>query len=374
MSHPHFAPLIPLDESLFHQTVDSFAAVGVADLSWTEKIWLSLAAQSGDLQVDFGLGKYTNRGVIDGFGGIARRTEQWTVRASRELVTGDDDTGVGPLRYTVVEPFETIRVQLEENDVVPVSFDLTFHAAFPAQFEAREERREGVRKSSEVARYHQAGEVDGWLLVDGDRTAITTGWFGYRDHSWGVRQGIGQYPADIAPSAHAGALGKAPSQEMNWMPAVLHRPDGSTFEVSFYFTVVGQRVLALSGAVTQSDGTVDPIVSLDRKVEYDPVTRFLVHGSYEVRTANGQQFELEVEPISTTGFHLNPAQYGAWDGHHHGEWRGPLHVEGEHILDTTDAALVASRLWQLRDRPVRVRIADAEGFGIIESLAIGDAW
>ena len=44
MQHPQFAPLVPLDETLVHQAVDSFAAVGVADLSWTEKIWVSLAS------------------------------------------------------------------------------------------------------------------------------------------------------------------------------------------------------------------------------------------------------------------------------------------------------------------------------------------
>ena len=42
----------------------------------------------GSLQVDFGLGKYHNRGVIDGFGGISRGREQWTVRGSRELAVG----------------------------------------------------------------------------------------------------------------------------------------------------------------------------------------------------------------------------------------------------------------------------------------------
>ena len=75
-------------------------------------------------------------------------------------------------------------------------------------------------------------------------------------------------------------------------------------------------------------------------MQYDPDTGWLIHGQYEVRTANGQCFDLDVEPISDTGFHLNPALYGEWDGHVHGEWRGPLNVEGEHIADTTIEALV----------------------------------
>ena len=45
-------------------------------------------ARDGSLQLGFGLGKYTNRDVMDGYAGVSRGVEQITVRASREL--GDD--------------------------------------------------------------------------------------------------------------------------------------------------------------------------------------------------------------------------------------------------------------------------------------------
>ena len=73
------------DEGLNHQIADTFATVAESDRAWTEKIWTSIARADGSLQVDFGLGKYHNRGIIDGFGGVSRGREQWTVRASREL-------------------------------------------------------------------------------------------------------------------------------------------------------------------------------------------------------------------------------------------------------------------------------------------------
>ena len=75
------------DEGLNHQIVDTFATVAEADLAWTEKIWGSIARTDGSLQLDFGVGKYHNRGIIDGFGGVSRGAEQWTVRASRELAS-----------------------------------------------------------------------------------------------------------------------------------------------------------------------------------------------------------------------------------------------------------------------------------------------
>ena len=59
--------------------------ISQADISWTEKLWASLFARDGSIQVDVGLGKYHNRNVIDMFAGISRGKEQLTVRASRQL-------------------------------------------------------------------------------------------------------------------------------------------------------------------------------------------------------------------------------------------------------------------------------------------------
>jgi hypothetical protein len=88
-------PLHGADEGLNHQIVETFATVAESDHSWTEKIWVSIAAADGSVQADFGLGKYHNRGVIDGFGGVSRGREQWTVRGSRELLSAPETTGVG---------------------------------------------------------------------------------------------------------------------------------------------------------------------------------------------------------------------------------------------------------------------------------------
>src|SRR5271155_6248216 len=78
-------PLLGADEQLNHQITDTFARVGQSDRSWTEKVWAMAASRDGSLSVAFGLGKYINRNVMDGFAGVSRGTEQWTVRASRRL-------------------------------------------------------------------------------------------------------------------------------------------------------------------------------------------------------------------------------------------------------------------------------------------------
>src|SRR6478752_9112900 len=117
-------PLLGADEGLNHQIVDTFATLSQTDMAWTEKIWASIARTDGSLQLDFGLGKYQNRGIIDGFGGVSRGSEQWTVRGSRELKSDPEATSIGPISYEVVDPLNTVRVRLEPNDVMPISFDL----------------------------------------------------------------------------------------------------------------------------------------------------------------------------------------------------------------------------------------------------------
>lgn len=39
---PNVGKLLAVDEALNHQIVDTFATVAESDLSWTEKIWLSI--------------------------------------------------------------------------------------------------------------------------------------------------------------------------------------------------------------------------------------------------------------------------------------------------------------------------------------------
>ena len=79
------SPLLPADENFTHQIVDTFASVGTSDPSWTEKVCAMAMANDGSLQIGFGLGKYTNRNVMDAYAALSRGVEQLTVRASRRL-------------------------------------------------------------------------------------------------------------------------------------------------------------------------------------------------------------------------------------------------------------------------------------------------
>ncbi|MCM3882538.1 hypothetical protein [Frankia sp. R82] len=362
------------DETLNHQLVDTFATVAESDLAWTEKIWGSLASKDGSLQVDFGLGKYRNRGIIDGFAGVSRGREQWTVRGSRELSSAPDRTGVGPIEYEVLDPLKQVRFQLAPNDIQPISFDLVLTGVTPPFFEDRNlvRNKNTGRIDVNVVRYHQGGHVRGTVTVDGETVEVSEdSWFGYRDHSWGIRQSVGAPPPDLIKGG-AGAGGttahSADRSGMKWTVSFVRRPDGSYYEMSIF---IAQGLWGYTSAhINNPDGTQTKIRDAEVHVTYDPRTRFVRGGELHLITEAGDKRVVEFEALGETGFFLKTGGYGSWNGHIHGSWAGPLHLEGEHIEDCWFGEK-ARELGQLRDTPMRVREGDAVGYGIMESILYG---
>ncbi len=268
--------LLGADEGLNHQIVDTFATLSQTDMAWTEKIWASIARTDGSLQIDFGMGKYQNRGIIDGFGGVSRGSEQWTVRGSRELASAPEETGVGPVQMEVVEPLEQMRFRLEPNDVQPISFDIVLSGVTPPFFEERNlvrNRRTG-RIDVDVIRYHQGGWASGTVTVDGETHEVRPEeWFGFRDHSWGVRQAIGEPLTDLIPSREvpAGTRGG-----MKWSPSFFRRPDGTYYETAI-FVVEGAWEYS-SAYINDADGNQVPVRSVSPRISYDTRTRYVTGG------------------------------------------------------------------------------------------------
>jgi hypothetical protein len=358
------------DEGLNHQIVDTFATVAQSDRSWTEKIWGSIARTDGSLQVDFGLGRYHNRGIIDGFGGVSRGREQWTVRASRELASAPEAASIGPVHYEIVEPLSQVRFRLEPNDVQPISFDIVLTGVTPPFFEERNLVRDATtgRVDVDVVRYHQGGHASGTVTVDGETHDVRPDeWFGMRDHSWGVRQGVGQPLPDVIPPAAAPA-GADLRRLMIWSPSFFRRPDGSYYETAIFLS--GGVWDYQSAYVNEFDGRQDLVRRVIPALEYDPVTRYVRGGELRLEMDSGAERRIEVEVPGDAGFFLRTAGYGPWADALHGVWRGPLQVDGEYLADAWDDTHRGT-LGQFRDTPIRVREGDAVGYGILESIVSG---
>jgi hypothetical protein len=355
-------PLVAGDEAFTHQIADTFAVVGTSDPSWTEKVCAMAAAKDGSLQLGFGLGKYANRNIMDGYAGISRGVEQITVRASRRLDPLLETTVIGPIHYQVNTPLQTVTFGLEANDTQPVAFEWTFDAIVPPLMEDRTFMRRGYRAGADLVRYHQIGLASGWVEIEGERTEISPdGWVSTRDHSWGVRYDVGLPPQDLEPGDPLAGL----SFRMIWSPVAMERPDGSRYGIFLHYQIfqgpdfVHKHVVM--GGVESPDGTYERFVDLEPELSFDPRNRRLRGGRIHATAADGSVRTLGIEVVSDTGFHLGAGLYFGFDGHHHGEWRGTLVVEGERIADCAEPA-TARRLHQIRDTVIRV--TDPTGGGV----------
>jgi hypothetical protein len=370
-------PLVAADESFTHQIVETHARVAQSDRSWTEKVCAMAASRDGAVQVAFGVGKYTNRNVLDGYAGVSRGRAQWTVRGSRRLSDDPERIAVGPIRYEVIEPYQRVRFRCEPNEIVPVAFEWLFEAVVPPVLEHRDVQRSrrGYRRDADVLRYHQVGTASGWVEIDGVRHEIIPDeWFSTRDHSWGVRQDVGIPPVDVE-GAGAGAVAQL-SFRFSWSPMLLERPDGSRYAVHHQYRKLhafGYEEVRVEGGVEHPDGRVEEFATLRPELRFDPVNRRVLGGTLHFAMGDGTARPITVEAIGDTGFHLGTGLYFGLDGRHHGEWRGKLHVDGEHIADCTTPE-TARRIHQIRDAVMRVDdpVGGGRGWCNFQTTIVGE--
>ena len=252
----------------------------------------------------------------------------------------------------------------------PISFDIVLSGVTPPFFEDRNlvRNRQTGRVDVDVVRYHQGGWASGTVTV-GDETHEVNPreWFGFRDHSWGVRQAIGEPLVDLIPSPAAPKGGRG---GMKWSPAFFRRPDGSHYETAI-FIVEGPWEYS-SAYLNGDDGSQTAVRNVRSQIAYDTHTRFVQGGQLLMTLESGEKRVIEVEAVGGSGFFLKTGGYGDWAGHKHGAFKGELHLDGEYIGDCWSDENLA-QLGQFRDTPIRVRDGDALGYGIMESL-IGGVW
>ena len=371
---PTLGPLVPADETFHHQITDTFATVSQSDRSWTEKVCAMAALKDGSVQLAFGMGKYPNRGVLDAYAGISIGKEQWTVRSSRRLAPDVERLETGPIRYEVLEALHAVRFSLASSDVLPISFEWTFTGAVPCALEQPEHHRsrDGLRLDADIVRYHQIGTATGWAEVDGtrfeleDSTSVST-----RDHSWGVRYMVGAPVDDVEDAPRPGSV----STTVIWSPILCELPDGTRYGIHTYYQrhgLGGWQRLELQGGIEHPDGRREPWAALVPHAEVDDATRRLRSAQLDCTMDDGTPRPITVTAVGETGFHLGTGLYFGFDGHWHGEWRGDLHVDGEHLADCTDIA-TAHRIHQMRDNLVRLDdpVGGGVGYGNLQSIFAG---
>jgi hypothetical protein len=261
-------------------------------------------------------------------------------------------------------------VGLETNDAQPASFDLVFTGHLPPFFEDLDLAVEGGRVVTDVVRWHQGGTVEGRIWIDGDEITVRPEeWFAFRNRSWGVQQFVGAPAPDVATSDRSTYMNKL---HVQWSPLILQRPDGSFYELQYYFRDAGSARTHFNAHINEADGPQIPLRYIESRVRYARHDRGFLGGTVIAHLADGVR-TFEVKPVSNTGFRLGPALYFGWNGKYHRSWKGDGHLAGEYAADCEkEIDAVANPIWQGRDRILEVTEGDARGYGVLEHMLIGD--
>ena len=182
---------------------------------------------------------------------------------------------------------------------------------------------------------------------------------------------VGVPATDIAPAPVPTSV----ATTIIWSPILMTRPDGTRYGLHTYYqrhSFGDWQRIELQGGVEHRDGRREPYAALVPDLAVDPTNRRLRGGVLHATMADGRARDLTVTALSATGFHLGAGLYFGFDDHWHGEWRGPRHLDGEHIADCTTFE-EARHLHQLRDCIVRVNdpVGGGVGIGNLQSIFAG---
>ena len=359
--------LTPLDDYLVHQTPETVDLVVTSDRNFYDRYYFNAHTLDGKAFLVVAMGLYPNIGVIDAFATIVIDGKtQYAVRASRELGSDRMNTKVGPIGVEVIEGLRKMRVYCEPNEH-GLSFDMTFEGAtFPCQ-EPHFFRRIGNRVMMDYTRLTQNGRWSGTLTAAGRTYDVTPdAWWGGRDHSWGIRPVGGGEPQSAPPPGGGGPGGFF----WVWTPvqfdkaAIMYtcseEPDGTRWHGAAELLHAYEKNLP---------GEELAVVGHDLKLI--PGTRTFDRGSVTMARRDGTLVKMTMEPKAT--LYMAGAGYAYMGGWRHGQYHGPLVVEGE-SWDLTDDAVTKKLMGQTEtvcDYTVEGIDGLGTGHGIIEFLLLG---
>jgi hypothetical protein len=356
-----------LDESLLHQTADTFDNTSVSDHRFFDRTVIGVQAPDGRLALITSFGVYKNINVMDGFACIQEDAKrQFNHRFSRRLRPDVGQLKLGPLAIEVVEPLKRLRVRLAPGDYAG-SFDLEWKAALPPHEEPRHLSFSNGRIANNYLRFDQFATCSGWIELEGRRTELKD-WFAWRDHSWGVRPGIGGFePVNDHANAIPGMLGL-----YCWW---LTEDDGGLLQLQEDHA--GKR-LYMDGhiAFRHSDRPPLKVVDIQHDMKILPGTRLFESGRIVATTSDGEEWVIEAESVGRAWLYKGSGyDNGYKDEKGLGVWRGDW-LEEYDMYDLSDpeaCVLPDGRVIRPmhREQIARVRVNGRPGYAHLPFVSMG---
>ncbi|OUS96341.1 hypothetical protein [Rhodococcus sp. NCIMB 12038] len=329
--------LHPADETLLHQAPWPFLYAATSDHRFFDRYWFAGVDPSGGFGFVAGLAVYKNMGVCDGFLCILEGDRQHNSRFSRALSDDVLTTGVGGLSVDVVEPYRQINVRLDNPDT-PIAADLTFTSDHAPACEAHYVDSRGGRVGQEITRYHQPGRWEGWIQYPENKATVND-WWGTRDHSWGVRPGVGGFDRSVAdPQAAKAASPTAPAASLLHIALVVEHDD---LWVSLQQREDGEGRITFSDIVAMTrEGLRLPVSVSAFDITFHPGTRQYDEVRLGLVIGDGQELTVRATPLIHAWAYAGTGYDGGYrDGRGLGAWRGNVaeydvyvHADREEVL------------------------------------------
>ncbi len=346
--------LTALDDTLWHQLPTTFDHVWTSDPRFFDRYWFAIYSGDGRVAIQITMGAYRNMNVLDAGAVMIVDGKQHNLRVSRSL-NGSVETVCGPLRITPIEALKSFDIMVEPNDGA-LHGHIQWECVEPAHEEDPHYTRLHGRTVEDYRRFDQIGTASGFLEVDGKRIDIDN-WWSCRDHSWGVRRGMGVPEPVTGP--------KVPLSEKGHVMAFLFFST-STMSGSLLFSGRGDDLPYTTGVITERETQISHhVTDIALEVELHEGTRRFRGAGVVATLQNGQTLNLDVVALGPSIAMQGLGYSGGYnDGRGLGAWRGDNHLESD-VWDVSHPAKVilpdgTEKVHWHRIQPVSIT-ADLEG-------------
>jgi hypothetical protein len=310
--------LTPLDDTLWHQLPTTFDHVWTSDPRFFDRYWFAMYSGDGRVAIQVTMGAYRNMNVLDGGVVAVVGGRQTNLRVSRSL-DGSVDTVCGPLRIRPIEPLKSFEIEIAPGDHSPHG-RIVWECVEPAREEHPHYERLHGRTVEDYRRFDQIGVASGELVVGGERIGFDR-WWSCRDHSWGVRRGMGVPEPVTGP--------RTPLSEKGHVMSFLFFST-DTMSGHLLFSGRGDDPPYTTGTVTmRHTETVHDAQSISLAVELHEGTRRFRSATVTAVFSEGRVLKLALDAQGAAIAMQGLGYSGGWqDGKGLGAWRG------EHVIET----------------------------------------
>lgn len=178
--------LTALDEQFVHQIPEPLPNVVNHHDHWRESYFFVLHPRTapGDVLI-LTMAHYPKREMMDSLQ-LGRISGHYVFAHHSRPYNGDPHTtAVGPVAVDISEAYKTVRLNVEGPDA-PFGLDVTFTARTQAHGLRRGTMKAGHEIIWDQSHMIQSGLYSGTFAHNGT-TREVDGWWGQRDHSWGIR-------------------------------------------------------------------------------------------------------------------------------------------------------------------------------------------